>query len=105
MAARQMAENAKEDGLYRLMTAAARSVRLVHEDLLRESGYMLPQSQNTHRLLEDLLSSPPSGEFPAGKETAGADLPRGNLLRAVYRSRNGGCFDRPGESGRRQNQK
>ncbi len=65
MAARQMAENAKEDGLYRLMTAAARSVRLVHEDLLRESGYMLPQSQNTHRLLEDLLSSPPSGEFPA----------------------------------------
>ena len=54
--ARQLAESAKEDGLYRLMTAAARSIRLVNEDLLRESGYMLPQSANTHELLEELIS-------------------------------------------------
>ena len=27
------------------MKAAARSVRLVSEDLLRESGYMLPQAR------------------------------------------------------------
>ena len=66
----QLAEGAEEDGLYRLMKAAARSIRLVNEDLLRESGYMLPQSANTHALLEDLISNPPTKEFPldAAKE-------------------------------------
>ena len=33
----QLAEKAESDGLYRLMTAFAKSVRLVNEDLLRES--------------------------------------------------------------------
>ena len=66
----QLAEGAEEDGLYRLMKAAARSIRLVNEDLLRESGYMLPQSANTHALLEELISNPPTKEFPldAAKE-------------------------------------
>ena len=63
--AMQLAEAAKEDGLYRLMTAVAKSTRLVHEDLLRESGYMLPQSANTHKLLEELIANPPTAEFPA----------------------------------------
>ena len=56
--------------LTRLMKAAARSIRLVNEDLLRESGYMLPQSANTHALLEELISNPPTKEFPldAAKE-------------------------------------
>ena len=37
---------------------------------LRESGYMLPQSANTHALLEELISNPPTKEFPldAAKE-------------------------------------
>lgn len=43
-AALQLAQAAKEDGLYRLMTAAAKSIRLVNEDLLRESGYMCPRA-------------------------------------------------------------
>ena len=61
----QLAEAAEEDGLYRLMTAMSKSIRLVNEDLMRESGYMLPQSANTHKLLEELLENPPTAEFPA----------------------------------------
>ncbi len=38
--AKQLQEKAGGDGLYRLMGAMAKSVRLVHEDLLREAGYM-----------------------------------------------------------------
>lgn len=63
-AARQLAAAAESDGLYRLLTAMARSVRLVQEDLLRESGYMLPQSGNAHALLQGWVDSPPSPDFP-----------------------------------------
>ena len=62
-AARQLAA-AESDGLYRLLTAMARSVRLVQEDLLRESGYMLPQSGNAHALLQGWVDDPPSPDFP-----------------------------------------
>ena len=62
--ARQLAEDTDQDGLYRLMTAVGKSVRLVNEDLLREAGYMLPQSGNTHRLLEGWVKNPPSPGFP-----------------------------------------
>ena len=61
--ARERADKTEEDGMYRLMTALAKSERLIAEDLLRESGYMLPQSANTHELLEDILKNAPSG-FP-----------------------------------------
>lgn len=66
----QLAETAQADGLYRLMTAVAKSVRLVSEDLLREAGYMLPQSRNAHDLLEGFVQAPPSPDFPveAAKE-------------------------------------
>ena len=62
--ARQLAEDTDQGGLYRLMTAVGKSVRLVNEDLLREAGYMLPQSGNTHRLLEGWVKNPPSPDFP-----------------------------------------
>lgn len=62
--ARELEKEAQEDGLYRLMRAAARSQRLVAEDIHREAGYMLPQSANTHALLEALLAHPTQG-FPA----------------------------------------
>ena len=62
--ARQLAGAAAEDGLYRLMTAVEKSVRLVNEDLLREAGYMLPQSGNAHRLLRGFVDAPPSPDFP-----------------------------------------
>ena len=49
--ARQIAAETGEDGLARLMQAAVKSMRLVHEDVMRESGYMLPQSANAQALL------------------------------------------------------
>ncbi len=68
--ARQLAENTDQDGLYRLMRAVEKSVRLVNEDLLREAGYMLPQSANAHQLLQDFVDAPPAPDFPvqAAKE-------------------------------------
>ncbi len=64
-AALQVAEETELDGLYRLMKAVSRSERLVCEDVLREAGYMLPQSGNTHELLKELIKIPPTPDFPA----------------------------------------
>ena len=63
-AALQIAESANSDALYRLMTAVAKSERLIAEDIMREAGYMLPQSDNAHKLLEELIADPPTEEFP-----------------------------------------
>ncbi len=62
--ARQIAAATEHDGLRRLMLGISKSARLVAEDILRESGYMLPQSGNTHALLTSLLDNPPSADFP-----------------------------------------
>ena len=62
-AALQIAEATEKDGLYRLMKAVAKSERLVAEDIMREAGYMLPQSNNAHELLEELIAKSPDG-FP-----------------------------------------
>ena len=64
-AALQIAAETELDGLNRLMTAVARSERLVAEDIMREAGYMLPQSGNAHELLAELIAAPPTAEFPA----------------------------------------
>lgn len=66
-AALQIADATEKDGLYRLMKAVAKSERLVAEDIMREAGYMLPQSNNAHELLEELIAKSPDG-FPV--ETA-----------------------------------
>ena len=63
--ARALAASAEDEGTGRLGAAFARATRLVAEDLLRESGYMLPQSKNTHDLLRALVTAPPSEDFPA----------------------------------------
>nr|MCR5490598.1 4Fe-4S binding protein [Bacilli bacterium] len=62
--AKSLAKQTDKEGLRRLMEAAAKSQRLVNEDLAREAGYMLPQSENVHRLLEDLIQNPPTPDFP-----------------------------------------
>ena len=59
-----IAKNAESDGLRRLMIAVAKSNRLMAEDILREAGYMLPQSGNTHSLINELIANPPSAGFP-----------------------------------------
>jgi len=63
-AARSIAAQSSGSGLKRLMKAVEKSERLVVEDILRESGYMLPQSGNAHLMLEELTANPPSSEFP-----------------------------------------
>ena len=63
-AARQIARETSQDGFYRLATGIARSSRLVAEDILREAGYMLPQSGNAHALLRELMANPPGEDFP-----------------------------------------
>jgi len=52
------------NGLKRLMEAVARSERLIAEDITREAGFMLPQSGNTHELLEELIKHPPTTDLP-----------------------------------------
>ena len=63
-AARQISSSTDASGLKRLMKAVAKSERLVSEDIIRESGYMLPQSDNAHTLLEYFVANQPSENFP-----------------------------------------
>lgn len=48
----------------RLATAFRLSNRIMAEDVVREAGYMLPQSANARAFLEGLLSSPQDEGFP-----------------------------------------
>jgi rubrerythrin/NAD-dependent dihydropyrimidine dehydrogenase PreA subunit len=64
-AALQIAENTDNAVLRQLAEAIAKSNRLMSEDLLREAGFMLPQSENTHTLLQSLLDNPPFDDFPS----------------------------------------
>lgn len=57
--------NATDNPVVRqLAEAIAESNKLMAEDLLRESGYLLPQSQNVRELLKSLLDSEKPADFP-----------------------------------------
>lgn len=62
--AEQIADSAQSDALYRLMKAIAKSERIMAEDVLRESGFMLPQSHNTHILLKAFIEFHKTDDFP-----------------------------------------
>jgi rubrerythrin/NAD-dependent dihydropyrimidine dehydrogenase PreA subunit len=62
--ARRLAAESENPALRQLAAAIAKSNRLMAEDILREGGYMLPQSENAHELLQSLLDNPPDGDFP-----------------------------------------
>ncbi len=68
--ARAIAKATDQNGLKRLMEAIAKSERLMAEDITREAGFMLPQSENTHEMLKELIDNPPTSQFPvdAAKE-------------------------------------
>ena len=68
--AKKLAAEADAPGLHRLLCAVEKSVRLVNEDLLREAGYMLPQSRNAHQLLQGWIANPPSPQFPVAAAQA-----------------------------------
>ena len=67
--ARQIAGTTDDPNLQVLMKAVRRSERLMGEDLIRETGYLLPQSGEVRRMLESFIANPPEG-FPveAAKE-------------------------------------
>ena len=56
-----MADKYEDDGLYCLLKAIERSSRLMNEDIKRESGYMLPQSDNAKKLIQDIIDKKPEG--------------------------------------------
>ncbi len=62
-AALAVAAQTDKAGLKALMYAFAKSEQLIAEDLMREAGFMLPQSANAHKLLRTLADDPPEG-FP-----------------------------------------
>ncbi|MEG0273175.1 MAG: 4Fe-4S binding protein [Hydrogenoanaerobacterium sp.] len=59
----QMAQTSDSPVLRQLSEAIAKSNRLMTEDILREAGYMLPQSENTHKLLQFMLDEH-ADDFP-----------------------------------------
>ncbi len=79
--AKQIAGATDKNGLQRLMKAVAVSERLMAEDIEREAGFMLPQSGNTHELLEDLIEHPPTAAFPVDKATELLDfIPNNDII-------------------------
>lgn len=62
-AARSLAARGGDPVLVQLAEAMEKSNRLMAEDILREAGYMLPQSRNVRRFLQSLLDNPPGEDF------------------------------------------
>lgn len=60
----KIAETTANPVLCQLAKALSKSNRLMAEDLLRESGYMLPQSRNVSELLKSLLNKKQPDDFP-----------------------------------------
>jgi rubrerythrin/Fe-S-cluster-containing dehydrogenase component len=61
--ASDVAKSSDNAVLRQFAEAISRSNRLMAEDLLRESGYMLPQSDEVRSLLESMAQNPPK-DFP-----------------------------------------
>ncbi len=61
--AKQVMDGTDDPRLRTLMKAVRRSERLMGEDLIRETGYLLPQSGEVRRMLETFVADPPEG-FP-----------------------------------------
>ncbi|OUN48186.1 hypothetical protein B5G20_01185 [Collinsella sp. An7] len=64
LAAQRLSAHAEDEALGRLAAAVARAARLVNEDIMREAGYMLPQSANARALLDALATQSLSADAP-----------------------------------------
>lgn len=62
--ARELGRTAESPELSQLARALEKSNRLMAEDILREAGYMLPQSGNANRFLRSLLDNPAWADAP-----------------------------------------
>jgi NAD-dependent dihydropyrimidine dehydrogenase PreA subunit len=65
--ASQMAEGAGTNEFYRLMKAVVASERLLGADIMREAGYMLPQSDNAKAKIKEWINDPELKGFPKEK--------------------------------------
>ena len=63
--AKQIANNTDKPGFKKLMTAISKSNRLMAEDIIRESGYMLPQSSNANKILNEIKNNNKFENIPA----------------------------------------
>ena len=59
----QIAETTKDPVKKQLATAVARANRVMAEDVIREGGYLIPQSANVNKFLNSLLEDP-AEDFP-----------------------------------------
>lgn len=62
--AMQLAASSDKPVFSKLMKAVARSARLSAEDIMREAGFMLPQSGNSLALIQQFADDPPTESFP-----------------------------------------
>ena len=62
--AAEIARTTEDPILKQFALALSQANRTMAEDLFRESGYMLPQSQNVLDFLQGLLDVPPAADFP-----------------------------------------
>ena len=88
----QVAEGTAKDGLYRLAKAIAKSNRIIAEDLIREAGYMLPQSNNAHEFLKEQIASPLSEDFPIGEAKRLLELIENNEKSEVKKMKKFKCL-------------
>ena len=65
--AKMIAQNTSDPIEKQFAEGLSQSNRIIAEDFLRESGYLLPQSRNVQKLLKELLNSTLPEDFP--KET------------------------------------
>lgn len=61
----RIAGTASSPIMRQIAEAVGKSNRLMAEDLLREAGFMLPQSGNVHQLLQALLDQLQPDDFPS----------------------------------------
>lgn len=62
--AKKLAKTSEDPVFAQLMEAISESNRLMAEDIIREAGYLLPQSPNTLSFLEKLLAQEQASDFP-----------------------------------------
>ena len=65
--AKHLAEEASSEETRNLMTALARFARLSAEDLLREAGFMLPESSSSLSLLKEVAAAYPETSSAAAE--------------------------------------
>lgn len=73
-----IAKNTDNPILRQFAVALRKSNRLMAEDLLREAGYMLPQSRNVQDLIRSMLDSQQSDDFPREAAQRLLDLLKGH---------------------------